>query len=81
MIVIVSWYADGSGQPQVDFRNISFREASGLYGVSALIEQIRDTRDKECRAWEVMDAGFDLLYDSTFQKKEGNNEQRITASQ
>jgi hypothetical protein len=70
MIVIVSWYADGSGQPQVDFLMLSYREGSGFYGVSAIVESVRNTKHKECRAWEVRSGGYSLLYDSTAKKEE-----------
>ena len=70
MIVILSWYADGSRQPEVTFQNITYREASGLYGVGPLIEDVRNTQHKECRAWEVRDTNVHPLYDSTAKKEE-----------
>ena len=52
MIVIVSWYSDGSGQPEVSFHKLTVQR-DGVYGVSKLIETVRDTRHKECRAWDI----------------------------
>lgn len=71
MLVIVSWYADGSGEPQVNFEKIRYQEGRGFYGLGALIEDIRNTKHKECRAWEVVSEDFHLLYDSTAPEKEG----------
>ena len=69
MVVIVSWYSDGSGEPVVTFRKILYREGSGFYGHGPLIESLRDTKHQECRVWEVTDKDFSLLYDSTVSRK------------
>ncbi len=69
MIVIVSWHADGSGEPVVTFRKIAYREPAGFFGHSQLVESIRDTKHQECRVWEMTDKDFYLLYDSTAPRK------------
>lgn len=67
MLVIVSWYRDGSGQPDVRFRDI------GLHGpknaIDLLIADIRETEDKECRVYDVGE-NVSVLYNSTTPEKE-----------
>lgn len=69
MIVILSWYSDGGGEPEIRFCKLSTRNEE-FYGVSKLAEDIRATEHKECRVWEVVNDKHTLLYDSAPQEKE-----------
>lgn len=72
MIVIVSWYADGSGQPEVRFRDVRAKADppwQSETGVGLLVADIRETRDRECRVYEVGES-VSVLYDSTMPAKE-----------
>lgn len=66
MIVIVSWHADGSGKPQITFRDVTLDGAElSKSSLGLLVEDVRATEHQECAVYSVWDRGFTLLYDST----------------
>jgi hypothetical protein len=71
MVVIVSWYADGSGQPEVRFVNpllLAMPTPQGALG--NFIEYMREAKHKECKVYHVTDTDFEPVYDSTAPEKE-----------
>lgn len=61
MILIVSWYSDGSGEPKVEFHENE--------SVKSIVAAIRDTENKKCRVWNL-DKYARLIYDSDWPKEE-----------
>lgn len=68
MIVIISWHADGSGKPEVAFRDLTLNGGDSgvsMSGLGLLAEDIRATQNKECKIYNVNEKNVITLYDST----------------
>jgi hypothetical protein len=70
MVVIISWYTDGSGPPLVRFENPKLMSPDAGKAIGRLIAEIRATALRKCHVYEVTDNDFELIYDSTDESEE-----------